>query len=263
MAITEDPKKPQSDGENQPLKKAAAPKVTSTRRVRPLVEGINAPVKSQSATNAVKPKLTLEEEQLIGETDSPKLPEPILETADYDSRLLSVGAAKRANRKSRNLGKIIITGIILLLLAFGAYKAYLWYLSRPSGLTVASNGNSDQQMSSMGNPDASATPTLIYSSSTPDMTASSTFPLAGMDDGSTTPTTTPIATPTPAPQLKINSTPTGYLNVRNAPSPSGNIVTQVHPGETYPYTATQNGWYQITLTNGTSGWVSGQYVSVR
>jgi len=261
MPSAENPDNSTLDEGNSAAKKPAAPKVTSTRKVRPLVEGINAPVKAPAAVNAPKPKLTLEEQELISETDSPKKLEPIPESKDYDSRLLSTAAVKRANRKSRNLGKIIIVGIILLLLAFGAYKGYLWYLSRPSGMTVASDGNSQPQMTSTDNPDASATPTLIYSSSTPDMTASSTFPLAGMDSGSTTPATT-TPTLTPAPQLKINSTPTGYLNVRNAPGSSGNIITQVHPGETYPYTATQSGWYQITLTNGQSGWVSGQYVTV-
>jgi len=63
-------------------------------------------------------------------------------------------------------------------------------------------------------------------------------------------------------QIKITNTPTGYLNVRATPATSGKLVTQVHPGEIYPYTAVQNNWYNITLIDGRTGWVTGQYVSV-
>jgi uncharacterized protein YgiM (DUF1202 family) len=63
-------------------------------------------------------------------------------------------------------------------------------------------------------------------------------------------------------KLKIGATPTGFLNVRTLPSLSGNIIAKVNPGETYVYTATQNGWYQITLASNQSGWISGQYITV-
>lgn len=79
-------------------------------------------------------------------------------------------------------------------------------------------------------------------------------------------------TPTPAPadetedqaaqqRVEINSTPVGFLRVRSTPSTAGNQITTVEPGEIFPYTEERNGWYQITLTDGTSGWVSGTYVT--
>lgn len=62
-------------------------------------------------------------------------------------------------------------------------------------------------------------------------------------------------------EVEINNTPVGFLRVRATPSTSGRQLGTVEPGETFPYTETQNGWYKITLKNGTEGWVSGTYVT--
>lgn len=59
-------------------------------------------------------------------------------------------------------------------------------------------------------------------------------------------------------QVIILQTPTGFLRVRSSPSLAGSEVSQVHPGETYPYVDEQNGWFEIQLT-GEKGWVSEQY----
>lgn len=66
---------------------------------------------------------------------------------------------------------------------------------------------------------------------------------------------------TPSQQVEINNTPVGFLRVRSSPSTAGNQITTVEPGEIFTYTDEQNGWYKITLTDGTSGWVSGTYVT--
>lgn len=62
--------------------------------------------------------------------------------------------------------------------------------------------------------------------------------------------------------IEILDTPTGFLNVRSEPSIDGDIVTKVNPGETYGYLEVQNGWYKITVEDGSIGWVSGDYVEI-
>lgn len=87
---------------------------------------------------------------------------------------------------------------------------------------------------------------------------------AGFVQASDTPATRQ-ATATPTVEeglfkLVVQNTPTGYLNVRQQPSVSSPIITQIHPGEVYPYTVYQAGWYKIVLPGPSEGWVSEQYV---
>lgn len=62
--------------------------------------------------------------------------------------------------------------------------------------------------------------------------------------------------------IEILDTEVGYLNVREEASVNGDIVTTVNPGEQYEYTDEENGWYYITLDDGSVGWVSGDYVEM-
>lgn len=62
--------------------------------------------------------------------------------------------------------------------------------------------------------------------------------------------------------IEILDTEVGYLNVRSEASVNGDIVTTVNPGEQYEYTDEENGWYYITVEDGSVGWVSGDYVEV-
>jgi uncharacterized protein YgiM (DUF1202 family) len=48
--------------------------------------------------------------------------------------------------------------------------------------------------------------------------------------------------------------------VRSQPNTSGTEITTVDPGEKFPFTEEQNGWYKITIDEDTEGWVSGTYV---
>jgi len=67
-------------------------------------------------------------------------------------------------------------------------------------------------------------------------------------------------TPTPAgPQVIILQTPTGFLRVRTEPDLSGSESARVNPGDVFPLLSEQDGWYQIQLTNGQTGWISGSY----
>lgn len=88
--------------------------------------------------------------------------------------------------------------------------------------------------------------------------------LEGDNVASPTPTLTSQAQPTPVPlTVKIKQTPTGFLRVRFSPSLSATEVARVKPGETFPILeeATNSGWTKISLSDGTSGWVSNLYIT--
>lgn len=58
----------------------------------------------------------------------------------------------------------------------------------------------------------------------------------------------------------IGDTSTGWLRVRK--TADGQEIGQVNSGEKYLLIKDENGWYEIDLTNGKAGWVSGRYASV-
>lgn len=60
-------------------------------------------------------------------------------------------------------------------------------------------------------------------------------------------------------QVLILDTPTGFLRVRDDGSLGGNQIAQVLPGEKYDLLSEKNGWYEIKLSNGKTGWISTQY----
>lgn len=69
--------------------------------------------------------------------------------------------------------------------------------------------------------------------------------------------------PTPVPQVvsvEIMDTSTGFLRVRNEGSLGGKEISQVKPGEIYPYIDEKNGWIKLKLTDGNEGWVKAEYV---
>jgi uncharacterized protein YgiM (DUF1202 family) len=62
--------------------------------------------------------------------------------------------------------------------------------------------------------------------------------------------------------LKIKETDTGYLNVRSAPSFSGEVIRQVDVGSKWVTTDQQGGWYKISLNDEVDGWVYAQYIEL-
>ncbi|MGL6107139.1 C40 family peptidase [Romboutsia sp.] len=54
---------------------------------------------------------------------------------------------------------------------------------------------------------------------------------------------------------------TGTLNVRSGPSTSYSVVTKVYKGDKIEILETSNGWHKIKLSNGKTGWSSGEYIS--
>lgn len=61
------------------------------------------------------------------------------------------------------------------------------------------------------------------------------------------------------PYVKILSTGTGWLRVRDQSSASGQELAKVDTGKSYPFLKSENGWYLIEYEDGLEGWISGQY----
>ncbi len=72
--------------------------------------------------------------------------------------------------------------------------------------------------------------------------------------------TTPENTkPLTVQKVVILDTPTGFLRVRDQPSLGGKEITQVKPGEYYELQSEQDGWYEIKLSDGKTGWINNTY----
>ena len=216
------------------IPEAAKPK----KRIKPYIEGINTP--STKKVIYVKPTMT----------DQDLLPD------DSDGgRIVTPKIAERAAKKSNGARNFILGLIILAAVAYGAYWSYGWYQGQNTMTAVTPTPQQQMQAATstdFGMPASTTPPLQATASSTPNAT---TTP-------SSMATTTPAATAS-GHTLTINTTPTGYLNVRADASSSASLITQVHPGETYAYTDSKSGWYHITLPNNKTGWVSGQYVTAK
>ncbi|MBU1031567.1 SH3 domain-containing protein [Patescibacteria group bacterium] len=60
--------------------------------------------------------------------------------------------------------------------------------------------------------------------------------------------------------VTVKDTPTGFLRVRK--TPGGEEITKINPGEQFNLVKEQIGWVQIVLEDGTSGWISKQYITL-
>jgi hypothetical protein len=88
--------------------------------------------------------------------------------------------------------------------------------------------------------------------------------LATGDEGdinSILPSPTPSSTEEKSETVIILDTPTGFLRVRESASISSREIARVSPGETFELITEGSGWYQIKLSDGTSGWISSQYAN--
>lgn len=75
-----------------------------------------------------------------------------------------------------------------------------------------------------------------------------------------TETSTASATASGEGTVTIIETGTGWLRVRETPSTSGKEVAKVDVGETFPFTDSENGWYEIQYEKDKTGWVIGTFV---
>ena len=61
-------------------------------------------------------------------------------------------------------------------------------------------------------------------------------------------------------KVKVRSTPTGFLRVRDKPSLSGKEIRRVAPGDELLLLEEQDDWDKVRLSNGEEGYVSALYV---
>ncbi|MFH0819707.1 MAG: type IV pilus assembly protein PilM [bacterium] len=60
-------------------------------------------------------------------------------------------------------------------------------------------------------------------------------------------------------KVKINKTPTGWLNVRQGPAITYSIIKKIYPGEIYYLVSTTTDWIQIDLGEELRGWIKSDY----
>jgi hypothetical protein len=80
---------------------------------------------------------------------------------------------------------------------------------------------------------------------------------------SPSPSSEPLFEPEPSgPSVVVQETGTSFgLRVRSGPGLSYSVVTNVLPGETFPFLEEKSGWLKIRLPDGSEGWVSSRYVT--
>lgn len=61
--------------------------------------------------------------------------------------------------------------------------------------------------------------------------------------------------------VTITETPTGWLNVREGPAVSYNMIKKINPGESYTFLEEKTGWYKIKLGEEKEGWIASQYAN--
>lgn len=253
--------------------------VRPRRAPKPLVEGINSPAASSLApvadteplldepetlaSNIIAPKVTLTEAEkvLVGNPSpvqvtsvsqpAPAKPSPAPATKqtifppDFTGQKIILPAPKTVGNKVA--WGILIT-LFMVSLVFGAL---LWY-DNQTGTELSQLWKVFSKTKK-----ASPAPQQNVVVVPPQNLATTTQPVV-VPSASSTPDV-PITKNT---QITVQNTPTGYLNVRSLPSTSGKLLTRIHPGEIYTYTEVKNNWYKIVLSDGSSGWVTGQYAKV-
>lgn len=63
------------------------------------------------------------------------------------------------------------------------------------------------------------------------------------------------------PQVTIIDTPTGFLRVRRESSVGSEQIGTLNPGDKVELVSESNGWYEITLADGQTGWISSAYAT--
>ncbi|HSW87899.1 MAG TPA: PEGA domain-containing protein [Candidatus Saccharimonadales bacterium] len=192
---------------------------------------------------------------LLDKNDSGNTPVLLKDVTDSDHDILF----DKDGYESKLLHVHTVKGYKLSAIAFLAVKSDLTATtSAGPALPVASVSGSPSispTPSLTGKPSGTPSPTP-KTSVTPNITITPTH-----SAGSGSPT--PAGATATGSQVLILNTPTGFLHVRSTPSSGGTIITNVDPGQTFLLITQQSGWYQIQLTDGTKGWVSGQYAKVQ
>lgn len=77
-----------------------------------------------------------------------------------------------------------------------------------------------------------------------------------------TASTSPVvatSTPAAAGKVRVDASRYGYVNVRGTASASGKLIGKIMESVTLDYVAQKSGWYEVVLSDGTKGWISGTY----
>lgn len=72
------------------------------------------------------------------------------------------------------------------------------------------------------------------------------------------------ASPSPLPttsMVRVTSTPTGFLRVRDKPSTAGEEIARVSPGDELQVIEEEGSWTKVKLPDGKEGYVSNQYIT--
>ena len=102
-----------------------------------------------------------------------------------------------------------------------------------------------------------------------DISEGSSPPVASGSDADEAPTDEPIASePEPEPEPEPASSEDGYtayattnVNLRSGPGTSYGSIDGVGPNQRLTVIGEEGGWLNVVLSNGSEGWVSGNYVS--
>ncbi len=74
---------------------------------------------------------------------------------------------------------------------------------------------------------------------------------------------TPLTQETPQKNILSLKPGFNFLNIRVSPSTRSKIVGKLKAGQQLNFVDVQNGWYKIQNVDGSSGWVSGQYITTK
>lgn len=75
---------------------------------------------------------------------------------------------------------------------------------------------------------------------------------------------TPTPKPTPTPTMNLQGVVKGStVNIRSGPGTSYGVVTKAYKGDPVTMVKQQGGWYQVTMTKGSQGWIAGWLVTTR
>ncbi len=89
--------------------------------------------------------------------------------------------------------------------------------------------------------------------------ASQSANLSVSPTGTSSASTSKSTTASSSAQIIILETPTGFLRVRDDASINAAEIGRVLPDATFSLLDEKDGWYEIKLPNGTTGWISDQY----
>jgi len=232
---------PNSNPKNN-IDKPAQP-TQPVKRPKPLVEGINSPI-----NKIVRPELTPSEQSLVNNSPAQMISPTVSQAQRPRITLMPEMTERPSAKRSSHLGWLLV----VLLLATAALVYFLWN-ARSSTLSNQSQAPAANQMANQSTAPVNQTSPAQAATSSPATSTPAVTPQeVGKDPAQ-------MFAATVLGEVTITKTPTGYLNVRQQPSSSSTLVAKVNPGETYQYTAVKNGWYQIVLKDGTTGWVLGTY----